>query len=116
MEKLNVALADSNISILLDAKNYFTDDNEINLIATFSNASQLKNINYIDALIFDISLSSEEFTIEDCCCHFSKKPSLIITTEEKRGRVFAKIHAIRGQIFALQALFHGRVAFQAVDA
>jgi two-component system response regulator (stage 0 sporulation protein A) len=90
MEKLNVALADSNISVLLDAKNYFTDDNEINLIATFSNASQLKNINYIDALIFDISLSSEEFTIEDCCCHFSKKPSLIITTEEKEEESLQK--------------------------
>ena len=90
MEKLNVALADSNISVLLDAKNYFTDDNEINLIATFSNASQLKNINYIDALIFDISLSSEEFTIEDFCCHFSKKPSLIITTEEKEEESLQK--------------------------
>ena len=114
MEKLNVALADSNISILLDAKNYFTDDNEINLIATFSNASQLKNINYIDALIFDISLSSEEFTIEDFAAIFQRK-TVINNHYRKRGRVFAKIHAIRGQIFALQALFHGRVALP-VDA
>lgn len=83
MEKLNVALADSNISILLDAKNYFTDDNEINLIATLSNASQLKNINYIDVLIIDISLSSNDLSIEDCCGHFNKKPSLVITTAEK---------------------------------
>lgn len=83
MEKLNVALADSNISVLLDAKNYFTDDNEINLIATLSNANQLKNINYIDVLIIDISLSSNDFSIEECCGHFSKKPFLVITSEER---------------------------------
>lgn len=90
MGKLNVALADSNISILLDAKNYFTDDNEINLIATLSNANQLKNINYIDVLIFDISLSSNDLSVDDCCCHFNKKPSLVITTEEKEEESLQK--------------------------
>ncbi|MDD4316039.1 MAG: sporulation initiation factor Spo0A C-terminal domain-containing protein [Clostridia bacterium] len=83
MEKMNVALADSNISLLLDAKNYFDDDNEINLIATLSNIHQLKSINYVDVLIIDLSMSTDDVSIDDCCHHFSKKPALVITVEEK---------------------------------
>lgn len=83
MEKMNVALADSNISLLLDAKNYFDDDNEINLIAALSNIQLLKSINHIDVLIVDLSLSTNECSIDDCCCHFSKRPALVITVEEK---------------------------------
>lgn len=83
MDKLNVAIADSNISLLLDAKNYFTNDDDINLIATLPNASQLKNFNCIDVIVLDISLSSGDFSIEDCYSHFVKKPSLIVTTDEK---------------------------------
>ncbi len=84
MDKLNVALADSNISLLLDAKNYFTDDDRINLIATLPNANQLKNFNCIDVLVIDMSLTSNAFSIEDCFGHFTRKPSLIITTDEQQ--------------------------------
>ena len=45
MDKLNVALADSNTSLLLDAKNFFTEDSEINLIATISDTGELRALN-----------------------------------------------------------------------
>lgn len=90
MNKLNVALADNNISVLLDAKSYFADDNEVNLIATFSDARQIRSINCIDVLIFDIALSTDSLPFEECFCHFSKRPAIIVTTEHSRDEELSK--------------------------
>ena len=65
MDKLNVALADSNTSLLLDAKNFFTEDSEINLIATISDTGELRALNLIDVLIFDLAMSNG-MNLEDC--------------------------------------------------
>lgn len=90
MDKLNVALADGNATVLLDAKSFFTDDNEINLIATFNEARQLRSINCIDVLIFDIALASEALSFDECCCHFSKRPAIIITAEHTQDEEVSK--------------------------
>ncbi|HHU43695.1 MAG: sporulation initiation factor Spo0A C-terminal domain-containing protein [Bacillota bacterium] len=81
MDKLNVALADSNTSLLLDAKNFFTEDSEINLIATISDTGELRALNLIDVLIFDLAMSNG-MNLEDCFRHFSRRPILVVTIED----------------------------------
>lgn len=90
MKKLNVVIADSNDILLLNAKSFFTEDNEINLITT-SNIYTIKTFDEIDMLVLDINLTGSSRYDVEFSSELKRKPSIIAVAENKDDEVFNKV-------------------------
>ena len=89
MKKLNVVLADSEDTLLLHAKSFFTEDSEIKLITlSQSNLNILKTIDYIDILVLDISLITGTNYNLEFSPTIKTKPQIIATANLKDDEFF----------------------------